>query len=53
MTKFSLVSIAAVSLAMAGCQGTIGGPGDSEPGSGNANNFKAQGIFAMLVYKWP
>ena len=25
----------------------------SEPGSGNANNFKAQGIFAMLVYKWP
>jgi hypothetical protein len=25
----------------------------SEPSSGNANNFTAQGIFATLVYKWP
>jgi Planctomycete cytochrome C len=24
----------------------------SEPSSGNANNFTAQGIFATLVYKW-
>ena len=36
MTKFSLVSIAAVSLAMAGCQGTISGPGNSAPGGNNA-----------------
>jgi hypothetical protein len=25
----------------------------SEPSSGSANNFTAQGIFATLVYKWP
>jgi mono/diheme cytochrome c family protein len=25
----------------------------SEPSSGNANNFTAQGIFATFVYKWP
>jgi hypothetical protein len=24
----------------------------SEPSSGTANNFTAQGIFATLVYKW-
>ena len=24
----------------------------SEPSSGNANNFTAQGVFATLVYKW-
>jgi Protein of unknown function (DUF1587) len=35
MTKFSLVSIAALSLAMAGCQGTISGPGNSAPGGSN------------------
>jgi hypothetical protein len=25
----------------------------SEPSSGNANNFTANGIFATLAYKWP
>jgi hypothetical protein len=25
----------------------------SEPGSNNANNFTAQGVFAMLAYQWP
>jgi hypothetical protein len=25
----------------------------SEPSSGNANDFTAQGVFATLVYKWP
>ena len=25
----------------------------SEPSSGGANNFTAQGVFATLVYKWP
>jgi hypothetical protein len=25
----------------------------SEPSSGNANNYTAQGVFATLIYKWP